>query len=75
MTAIFRQIEDIAVGQPGELGGELVAFARGGADRHGKAIVDDPGDFAFDPADMVEIGNHAVADIADAGGEQSQSAR
>ena len=49
---------------------------RGGrADRHGKAVVDDAGDLALDPADMVEIGDHAVADIADAGRQQGQSAR
>ena len=48
---------------------------RGGrADRHGKAVVDDAGDFALDPADMVEIGDHAVADIADAGRQQRQPA-
>ena len=30
---------------------------------------------AFDPADMVEIGDHAVADIADAGRQQSEASR
>ena len=44
-------------------------------DGHGKTIVDDAGDLALDPADMVEIGDHAVADIADAGRQQGQSAR
>src|SRR5581483_3614735 len=40
-----------------------------------KAVVDDAGDAALDPADMVEIGDHAVADIADAGREQRQPTR
>ena len=43
--------------------------------RHRKAVVDDAGDLALDPADMVEIGDHAVADIADAGRQQRQAAR
>jgi hypothetical protein len=33
------------------------------------------GDLALDPADMVEIGDHAVADIADAGRQQGQAPR
>ncbi|GCC47519.1 hypothetical protein chiPu_0031470, partial [Chiloscyllium punctatum] len=57
------------------LGGELVALARGGADRHGKAVVDDAGDAALDAADMVEIGDHAIADIADTGRQQREAAR
>ena len=55
-TAIFRQIEDLAVGQPCELGGQFVALAGRGADRHGEAVVEQAGDFAFNTADMVEIG-------------------
>jgi hypothetical protein len=75
VTAVFRQVEDIAVGEPGKLGGELVALAGGGADRHRKTVVDDAGDPALDPADMVEIGDHAIADIADAGRQQSEAPR
>ena len=37
------------------------------ADRHGEAVVDDAGDLALDAADMIEIGDDALADIADAG--------
>jgi hypothetical protein len=43
-------------------------------DRHRKAVVDDAGDLALDAADMVEIGDHAVADIADAGRQQGEAA-
>ena len=43
-------------------------------DRHGKAVVDDAGDLAFDAADMVEIGDDALADGADALREQRKSA-
>src|ERR1700722_1141490 len=53
VAAVFRQGEDIAVSKPGQLRRELVALARGGADGHGKAVVDDAGDPALDPADMV----------------------
>jgi hypothetical protein len=75
VAAVFRQIENVAVGEPGQLGRELVALARGRADRHGEAVVDDAGDLALDPADMVEIGDDAVADIADAGRQQRQPSR
>ena len=75
VAAVFRQVEDIAVGEPGQLRRELVALARGGSHGHGKTVVDDAGDPALDPADMVEIGDHAVADIADAGRQQGQSTR
>jgi hypothetical protein len=75
VTTILGQVEDVAVGKPGQLRGQFVALARGRADRHRKAVVDDAGDPAFDPSDMVEIGDHPVADIADAGREQRQSTR
>ena len=52
-----------------------VALAGGGADRHGKAVVDDTGDPALDPADMVEIGDHAITDIADARRQQGEAPR
>ena len=53
-----------AVGEPGELGGELVALARGRRDGHGEAVVELAGDQALEPADMVDIGDHALADAA-----------
>src|SRR5229473_3179309 len=75
VAAVFRQIEDIAVGKPGQLGSEFVALARGGAHGHGETVVDNAGDLAFDPADMVEIGDDAIADIADAGRQQGEPPR
>ena len=65
----------MAVGQPGQLRREFVPLAGGGAYRHGKAIIDDAGDLAFHPADMIEVGDHAIADIADAWSQQGQPAR
>ena len=41
VAAVFRQVEDVAVGEPGELGGELVALARRRRDRHGEAVLED----------------------------------
>ena len=75
VAAVFRQVENVAVGEPGQLRRELVAFARGRAHGHGKTVVDNAGDPALNPADMVEIGDHAVADIADPGRQQGQSTR
>ena len=64
VTAIFRQAEDVAVGEPGELGGELVALARGRRDRHGEAVRELARDHAFQPADMIDIGDDAFARLA-----------
>ena len=67
VAAVFRQIEDLPVGEPGELGGELVALARGRRDGHGKAVVELARDHAFQPAEMVDIGDHAFAELPDTG--------
>ena len=75
MAAVFRQIEDVAVGKPGQLRGELVALARRRADGHCKTVVDDARDLAFDAADMIEVGDDAIADRSDARAEQGKAAR
>jgi hypothetical protein len=67
MAAIFRQIQLVLVGEPGQLRSELVALAVGRQDRHGKAFRREAGDDAFDAADMVNIGNHAFALLRRAG--------
>src|SRR5258707_9092254 len=66
VAAVFRQIENVAVGEPGQLCGELVALARSGPDGHGETVVDNSGNPALDPANIVWISDHAVADITDA---------
>ena len=57
------EVEQMAVGQPGELGGKLVALARGRGDGRGEAILEMPGADAFQPADMVDIGDDALAEL------------
>src|ERR1700688_2125093 len=47
VAAVFGQAEDVAVGEPGELGGELVAFARCRPDGHRKAVLENARDAAF----------------------------
>src|SRR5580693_4899133 len=49
VAAVFRQAEDVAVGEPGELGGELVALARGRPDGHRETVLEDARDAAFEP--------------------------
>ena len=61
VAAVFRQTENMAVGEPGELGGELVAFARRRRNRHGEAVLKQPRDLAFEPAQMIDIGDDAFA--------------
>src|SRR5580692_3266541 len=61
VAAVFRQAEDVAVGEPGELGGKLVAFARGRPDGHRKAVLENARDVAFEPAQMIDIGDDALA--------------
>src|SRR5262245_51426946 len=40
MTAVLRQTQDMAIGEPGELGGELVTLACGCRNCHCKAILE-----------------------------------
>src|SRR3954452_13122739 len=58
VAAVFRQIEDVAVGEPGQLCRQLVTLSRRRADQHAEAIVDDAGDLASEAAAKVEIGDH-----------------
>ncbi len=64
VAAVFRQIEDVTVGEPGQLGCELVAFARRGRDRHCEAVLEVAGHLAFEPSDMIDVGDDALADLA-----------
>lgn len=74
VPAVFWQIEDLAISKPGELRRKLVALTRCGGDSHGKAVVEQPGDLAFNAADVVEIGDNAFADIADTRGQHGEPA-
>ena len=62
MAAVLGQIENVPIGEPGQLGGELVALALRGNDRHREAGWQDARDHAFDASDMIDIGNHALAE-------------
>lgn len=64
MAAVFRQIEQVFIGQPGELRCHLVALARGGGDVHHETTIDLMDDCTFNASDMVEIGNDALAHYA-----------
>ncbi len=64
VAAVFRQIEDMAVGEPRQLGSELVALARRRSDRHREAVLKDTRDVAFEPAEMIDIGDDALARLA-----------
>ena len=64
VAAVFGQIEDVAVGEPGQLGGEFVALARRRRYRHGKAALKDARDVAFEAAQMIDIGDDAFAGLA-----------
>ena len=59
VAPVLGQAENVTVGEPSELGGELVALARSGRDGHGKAVLELARDDAFEPTDMVDIGNNA----------------
>lgn len=50
------------VRQPGQLGGELVLLAERGIDADREAAVEPPGHTPFDAADMIDIGDHPLAD-------------
>src|SRR5262249_9206824 len=53
--------QDVAIGQPRELGGKLVALACRGPDRHGEAVLEYSGNAALEPAQMIHIGDNALA--------------
>ena len=55
VTAVFRQPEDVTVGEPGELSRELVAFARRRRNAHGEAVLKDARDVAFEAAKMIDV--------------------
>jgi hypothetical protein len=75
VAAVFRQVQDVAVGKPGELGCELVALSRRRRDRHGEAVLQLPRDLAFQAAEVIDIGDDAVADFAADRGDQRHAAR
>ena len=58
---ICGMAEFVPVDEPGDLGRQLVALVRGGCDFHGEAAVDQARDIAFDTADMIEVGDDALA--------------
>ena len=61
VAAVLGQPEDLAVGEPGQLRGKLVALARGRGDRHRKTVRQDADNRAFEPADVIDIGDDALA--------------
>ena len=67
VAAVFRQTENVAVGEPGELRGELVALARRCRDRHRKAVLERARDMTFEPAQMVDVSDDAFAGLAATG--------
>src|SRR5207244_1848524 len=75
VPTILGQVELMAVGEPGELGGELVFLAERGVDGHGESALIGPHDLAFDAADMVDINHYAFADPSDDGRYQSRASR
>ena len=63
VSALADIREFVAVEQEGELSGEFFALVLRGDQLHGEAaaVFHDADDFAFDAADMVEVGDDALA--------------
>src|SRR5581483_11902145 len=61
VAAILGQAEDVAVGEPCELGRELIALACGCPDGHGEAVLEGARDTTFEAAEMIHIGDDALA--------------
>ena len=64
VAAVLVEVQDMPVGEPGQRIGQLVALALRGADRHDEAMLDLLEDHALDAADVVDIGDDALADLA-----------
>ena len=67
MAAVFVEVEDVPVGEPGQRVRQLVALALRSADRHDEAVLDLLQDHALDAADVVDIGDYPLADLAEKG--------
>ena len=63
VAAILGQTENAAVGEPGELGGELVTFACRGGDRSSRSRSQMPRDDPSNRPDMVHIGNDTLGHL------------
>jgi hypothetical protein len=60
VATVFRQAEFVLVGKPGQLRGKLLALALRRVDRHAEAAGIYGLHIAFDAAEMIDIGNHAL---------------
>jgi hypothetical protein len=60
---------------PGELRRKLVALALRGGDGHREAARENPRDQPFEAADVIDIGDHTLADAAGGGRDQGEPAR
>ncbi|MNE11011.1 hypothetical protein D3C80_1037500 [compost metagenome] len=65
VAAVFRQAEQLPLGDPGQLGGELFALALRCVDGDDETGCGERCHRAFDPADMLEIGDDAVTIAGD----------
>jgi hypothetical protein len=74
VAAVFRRSQQMPVGEPGKLGRQLVALAQGGRDGHGEAILEQARAHPLKPADMIDIGDHALADLGGYGRNQRHAA-
>src|SRR6516225_6728911 len=64
MAAIFWQVKDLPICEPGELRRKLVTFAQRRRDTHRKVIFKDTGYFAFESAQVVDIGDNPFTRLA-----------
>ena len=62
VAALVGPVELGAVGEPGQRCRQLLALVLGGAELEGEAAFELPHHGAFDAADVVEEGDHALAD-------------
>src|SRR6185369_8421901 len=74
MAAVVDRAQELTVGQPGQLGSELVTLAGGRRNGHGEAIVEQSRDYALEPAHMVHIGDNPLIELADDRGHQRHAA-
>jgi hypothetical protein len=61
VAPVFRQVELVPVGQPGQLRRQFFPLAVGALHRHGEAAGIAARDVALDPADMVDVEDDPLA--------------
>src|SRR5262249_9640737 len=75
MAAVFRQIKDLPICEAGQVRRKFVPLAQRRRDAHSETIFQDTGYFAFEPAQMVNVGDDPFTGLTGNWRNQGHSTR